>query len=156
MRESMGLLIKAVDGFGFLSNDFGMDLISYEYNRKQPGNFKMLFENREILLSLTLERGQLFIHICSALYPEEWHSVLRLVRYIARKGGNVSREDQDTDYWRSGLKVDSQFGLAAGQLQRTLGAIIGLFSGTELDTTRAEMKTYGKTGKADSAKRGKQ
>jgi hypothetical protein len=149
MRESMGLLIKAVDSFAFLSEDFGMDLISYEYNRKQPGNFKMLFENREICLSLTLERGQLYIHVCSALFPEEWHSVLRLVRYIARKGGKISREDQDTDYWRNGLKIDSQFGNAAGQLQRTLGAIVGLFSGTELDTTRAELKIYGKSGQAD-------
>jgi hypothetical protein len=150
MRESMGLLIKAVDGFGFLSEDFGMDLISYEYNRRQPGNFKMLFENREILLSLTLEKGQLFIHVCSSLHPDEWHSILRLVRYIARKGGSLTHEDQDTDYWRNGLKLESQFGIAARQLAKTLGAIIGLFSGTELETTRMELKSYGKPAQADN------
>lgn len=144
MRESMGLLVKAVDSFGFLSEDFGMDLISYDYNRRQSGYFKMVFENREILLSLTLEKGQLFIHVCSSLYPDEWHSLLRLVRYIARKGGNLTNEEQDTDYWRNGLKLDSQFGIAARQLERTLGAVIGLFSGSELEITRSEMKSYGR------------
>jgi len=142
MRESMGLLIKAVDGFGFLSEDFGMDIISFEYNRRLSGNFKMLFENREILLTLTLEKGQLFIHVCSALYPDEWHSMLRLVRYLVRKGAQLTHEEQDTDYWRNGLKLESQFGIAARQLEKTLGAIIGLFSGTELETTRVELKTY--------------
>lgn len=149
MRESMGLLIKAVDNFGFLSEDFGMDLMSFEYNRRQAGNFKMIFENREIRLSFTLEKGQLFIHAGSALYPDEWHSLLRLVRYIARKGANLTHEEQDTDYWRNGLKLDSQFGIAACQLERTLGAIIGLFSGTELETTRTELRTYGRPAQAE-------
>jgi hypothetical protein len=144
MRESMGLLIKAVDNFGFLSDDFGMDLINYEYNRRLSGNFKMVFENREIRLSLTLEKGQLYIHVCSALYPDEWHSLLRLVRYIARKGGRLTHEEQDTDYWRNGLSADSQFGIASRQLSKTLGAVIGIFSGTELETTRTELKTYGR------------
>jgi hypothetical protein len=145
MRESLGLLIKAVDGFGFLSEDFGMDLVSYEYNRRSPGNFKIVFEHREVFLSFTLERGQLFIHVSSVFYPDEWHSMLRLVRHIARKGGGLTHEDQDTDYWRNGLKIDSQFALASRQLERTLGAIIALFSGSELETTRSELKSYNRT-----------
>lgn len=145
MRESLGLLVKAVDSFAFLSEDFGMDLVSYEYSRRQLGNFKMVFEHREILLSLTLERGQLFIHVCSVFYPDEWHSLLRLVRHIARKGGNLAPEEQDTDYWRNGLKLDSQFGIAARQLGQTLGTIISLFTGTELEATRAELKSYNRT-----------
>jgi hypothetical protein len=138
----MGLLIKAVDGFGFLSEDFGLDLVTYEYNRRVPENFKMLFESRDIMLSLTLERGQLFIHISSAYYPDEWHSMLRLVRYVVRKGFSLTGDEQDTDYWRHGLNLDNQFPIAARQLAKTLGAIIGLFSGTELETTRTELKSY--------------
>lgn len=155
MRESIGLLVKAVDNFGFLSEDFGFDLLSYEYSPRSAGNFKLLFENREIRLMLTLEKGQLYIHIGSSLYPEEYHSMLRIVRYIARRGGGLSNDEQDTDYWRRGMKLDSQFGIAARQLEVTLGAILGLFSGAQLETTRLELKTYSnRVGQAD-AKNGK-
>lgn len=144
MKESMALLIKAVDGFGFLSEDFGLDLVSYEYSRARTGYFKMLFENRDILVSLNLEKGQLYVHVASSLYPEEWHSMLRFVRYIIRKGGTLTHEEQDTDYWRHGMKLESQFAIAGKQLEKTLRTITTLLSGNDLEITRVEMKNYGR------------
>lgn len=142
MKESMALLIKAVDGFGFLSEDFGMDLVSYEYDRMRTGYFKAVFENRDIMVSLTLEKNQLFIHAASSLYPDEWHSMLRLVRFIARKGGNLTHDEQDTDYWRHGMKLESQFGIAAKQLERTVPTIIRMLTGSDLEATRQELNSH--------------
>jgi hypothetical protein len=144
MKESIGFLIKAVDGFGFLTENYGFDLLSYEYNSMRSGYFKMLFENRDIRLSFTLEKGQLYIHAGSTLYPEEWHSMLRLVRYIVRRGGVLTNDEQDTDYWRQGMKLESQFGIAARQLQKTLPAITSLFTGNEREQTRTDLKNYGR------------
>jgi hypothetical protein len=142
MKESMALLIKAVDGFGFLSEDFGMDLVSYEYNRMRTGYFKAIFENRDVRVSLTLEKNQLFIHFASALYPDEWHSMLRLVRFIARRGGKLTHDEQDTDYWRHGMKLESQFEIAAKQLERTIPTIMTMFTGSDLEPTRAELNSH--------------
>jgi hypothetical protein len=144
MKESMALLIKAVDGFGFLSEDFGFDLVLYEFSRDRTGYFRMIFENRDLRLSLTLEKGQMYIHAASMLYPDEWHSMLRLVRHIARKGGNLTHDEQDTDYWRKGMKLESQFSIAGAQLEKTLRTITELLSGNNLEFTRAEMKGFGR------------
>ena len=144
MKESMALLIKAVDGFGFMCEDFGFDLVSYEYSRARSGYFKMLFESRDLLLSLNLEKGQLYIHAASPLYPEEWHSMLRLVRHIVRKGGKLTHEEQDTDYWRHGNKLESQFEIAGRQLQKALNAVAELLNTNNVETTRLEMKNFGR------------
>lgn len=150
MKESLAMLIKAVDCFGFLSEDFGFDLVSYECDRARSGYFRMLFESRELLLSLTLEKAQLYIHAASPLYPEEWHSMLRLVRYITRKGGKLTHEEQDTDYWRHGNKLESQFGIAAKQLRKTLHTITELLSGNNLETTLTEIKNFGRATQAEA------
>jgi hypothetical protein len=142
MKESMGYLIKAVDAFGFLTEDFGFDLLSYEYSRTRSGYFKMILESRSLRLSLTLEKGQLYIHFGAVAYPDEWHSMLRIVRLIARKGGRLTNDEQDTDYWRHGMKLESQFEIAARQLEKTLPTITAMFTGTDLEATREDLKNY--------------
>lgn len=149
MKESMALLIKAVDGFGFLAEDFGFDLVSFTYNRARSGYFVMVFENRDLILSLNLEKSQLYIHVASALFPEEQHSMLRLVRHIVRKGGKLTHDEQDTDYWRHGNKLENQFELAGRQLQKTLYAITDMLSGNNLENTRAELKGFGRAAQAE-------
>lgn len=149
MNESLATLIKTVDGFGFLCEDFGMDLVSYGYDRSRKGYFKAIFENRDVMLSLTLEKGQLYIHAGSVLFPDEWHSMLRLVRFIARRGGNLTHDEQDTDYWRQGMKLESQFGIAAKQLVRTLPLITRIFTGSDLEPTRAELNAHRSTAPVD-------
>ena len=149
MKESMSMLIKAVDGFGFLAEDFGFDLVSYEFNRARSGYFVMVFENRDLLVSLNLEKGQLYIHVASTVYPEEWYSMLRLVRHIARKGGKLTHDEQDTDYWRRGNKLESQFEIAATQLQKTIYAVTDLLTGNNLENTRMELKGLGRAAMPD-------
>jgi hypothetical protein len=156
MKESIGLLIKAVDGFGFLSEDFGFDLVGYEYNSNRPGYFKLTFESRDIRVCMTLEKNQLFIHFASLLYPDEWHSMLRFVRYIVRKGGSLTNDEQDTDYWRQGMKPESQFAIAGRQLERTLPCITQMLSGNALEATRVEIKNYGRQTQAENNRIDKQ
>ena len=142
MTESLGMIVKLIDHFGFLCEDYALDLTSYHFDRKSFGNINAVFENKELALRFTLEKGQLFIHASPLAYPEEWYSVLKLVKYIARKGGTLSAEEQNTDYWRNGQQLESQYALAVGQLHRILGTVINMLGSRELETTRLDLRSF--------------
>ncbi len=142
MNESLGLVIKVVDSFGFLCENYSLDLVHYSYDRRSYSNFLMYFEGNELLLRLTLEKGQLYLHVASPLLPEEWHSLHRVLRVAARHGEEMTAEEQNCDYWRLGRGLESQFSLAARQLNRVVPRIVDLFRAKDFDAVRQELKSY--------------
>ncbi len=142
MTESLAMIVNLIDHFGFVSEEFSLDLTSYRYDRKSFGNLNAVFENKELRLCFTLEKGQLYLHAASSAHPNEWYSLHRLVRYLARRGETLSADDQNTDYWRYGQGLASQYAVAAAQLRRVLSPLLGLFTARELEMTRAELRPF--------------
>lgn len=145
MTESLAMIINLIDHFGFVSEEYALDLTNYRYDRRGFGNFRAQFECKEMLLRFTLEKGQLYLHAASSAHPEEWYSLHRLVRYLARRGEPLSADDQNTDYWRFGAGLNSQFDVASVQLRRVLSPLLTIFAGRELEMTRAELRPFART-----------
>lgn len=145
MTESLAMIINLIDHFGFVSEEYSLDLTKYRYDRRGFGNLDAVFENKELLLRFTLEKGQLYLHAASAAYPQEWYSIHRLVRYLSRRGEQLAQEEQNTDYWRFGAALETQYKVAAAQMRRILQPLLALFSGRELEMTRAELRPFART-----------
>lgn len=142
MNESLGLLIKVVDGFGFLCEHYGLDLVRYGYDRRSYSNFVLHMESNSLLLRLTLEKGQLYIHAASPHAPDEWHSLQRVLRVVVRHGCEFTPEELNCDYWRQGRGLDTQFALAGRQLERVLQEVSSLMGERDFEPIRQELRSF--------------
>lgn len=136
--SSLRFFDLAKQHFGYLVEECGFRVVR-EKRYEGFDNADVVWQSEDCRISVSLERGQVFLSTAPISAPEEWYDLSRVIAYLTRGADIWQYEFPDPAHMGYDARIEWQLERLARILRPHCGSVCNLFRPGVFEQERAEL-----------------